>query len=144
MAKKASILLIEDNVDDAILFRRALKKQHSPNSLQVVEQGSKAVSYLSGEGDFSDREKFPLPEFIVLDLTLPDMPGLNFLEWLRSESSEPNLPVFILSGCVSRKDTSEAFRLGCNACFEKPNEPLELENIIRRIHHDWDDKNVHV
>lgn len=144
MAKKSSILLIEDNPDDAMLFQRALKKQHLEYPLQVVQQGAKAVSYVSGEGVYSDREKYPLPKLIVLDLSLPDMHGLNFLEWLRSKSSEPTLPVFILTGHVGPAETAEALRLGCNACATKPNQPFELENIVRTIHNDWMTNAPHV
>jgi CheY-like chemotaxis protein len=137
MQSKASILLVEDNPNDAVLFQRALKKANSSNPLHIVEHGAKAVSYLSGEGHFADREKYPFPKLIVLDLTLPQMPGLEFLQWLRAKSSEPKLPVVVLTGRTGPTEAKKAFQLGCSAYFVKPHEAAELEQIVGTIQDQW-------
>jgi CheY-like chemotaxis protein len=65
------ILVVEDTADDVFFLRRALKKAQIDKPLQVVVHGQEAVDYLSGDGKFCDRAKFPLPAMVLLDLKLP-------------------------------------------------------------------------
>ena len=71
MTTRRAILLVEDNEDDVFLMKRALKSAGITNPLQVVEDGQRAVDYLAGKGQFSDREKYPFPAIMFLDLKLP-------------------------------------------------------------------------
>ena len=86
LSASKTILLVEDNPDDVTLLQWALRKHGLTYPIQVVEHGAQAVQYLSGAGEFGDREKYPLPHLIVLDLNLPEMNGVTFLKWLRNKS----------------------------------------------------------
>jgi CheY-like chemotaxis protein len=88
-----SILLVEDNMDDVLLTRRAVRKAALQASLMEVYDGDEAVAYLEGAGKFSDRRAFPLPSFVLLDLKLPKRSGLEVLQWARARSEFAGIPV---------------------------------------------------
>jgi len=90
------LLLVEDNPDDVLLARRAVKKAALPVSMQVVEDGDEAVAYLEGSGRFGDRVRHPLPALVLLDLKLPKRPGLEVLRWVRSRPELDTTPVVVL------------------------------------------------
>jgi two-component system response regulator len=66
-AAKATILLADDSAHDAELVRHAFRHTGYENRIEWVCRGEDAVSYLKGGGEFADREKFPLPELMLLD-----------------------------------------------------------------------------
>lgn len=72
-----TVLLVEDDSNDVLLLQRAFRRAGLMHSLQVVTDGDQAVAYLSGEGQFADRTKHPLPSLILLDLKLPRRSGLE-------------------------------------------------------------------
>ncbi|HWP73412.1 MAG TPA: response regulator, partial [Methylomirabilota bacterium] len=96
-ASALPILLVEDSPDDALLIQRAFRKANLANPVQHVSDGEEAVAYLSGAPPWSDRAKFPLPVFMLLDLKLPRRSGLEVLEWVRRESAVKRLPVVVLT-----------------------------------------------
>src|ERR1700760_4503469 len=99
-----TILLVEDSSEDASLVMLAFKKWRITNPIQVVTDGEQAVEYLSGKGKYTDREKFPLPCLALLDLNLPQMPGAEVLQWVRSQAELANLPIVVLSGSKDPQD----------------------------------------
>ena len=75
-----TLLLVEDAEDDVLFMKRALKKAGITNPLQVVGDGQQAMDYLAGKGAFADRRQHPLPILMLLDLKLPQVPGLGSAE----------------------------------------------------------------
>jgi len=95
-----------------------MQKEGLTNSLHIAVDGQQAIDYLQGAGKFADREKFPLPCLVLLDLKLPFVMGLDVLKWIRQR---PELsPVVILSSSQQNADISTAYRLGANAYLVKP------------------------
>src|SRR5829696_974803 len=92
-----TILLVEDNEEDAFLLRRALRIQKIECALQAAEDGQQAIEYLDGTGKYSDRSAFPLPSLVLLDLKLPYVHGFEVLEWLASQPALKELPIIILT-----------------------------------------------
>ena len=80
-----TILLIEDEATDSLLIRRAFDKAGVENPMHTLENGDTALAYLEGIGEYQDRMKYPLPIFILLDLKLPGMMGLQLLKWIRTK-----------------------------------------------------------
>ena len=92
-----AVLLAEDNPDDADFFRRAFRAAGFEHPLHTVNNGETALSYLRGEGQYSDRARYPVPSLLVLDPTLPGKSGWEVLAWVRQSPELSTLPVVIFS-----------------------------------------------
>jgi CheY-like chemotaxis protein len=114
------ILLVEDNPDDVLLARRALKKAALAVSMSVVADGDEAVAYLDGSGPFGERACHPLPALVLLDLKLPKRPGLEVLRWIRSRPELATTPVVVLTSSSEDEDIQKAYALGANSYLQKP------------------------
>lgn len=126
-----TILLVEDNEDDVFIMRRAFKKADVRNPLQVLEDGEAAISYLNGTGAYADREKFPLPVVIFLDVNMPKKSGLEVLRHIRQDERLKDLTVHILTASTRTDDIERAFHLGVNAYFIKPTQIEQLLDFIK-------------
>ena len=125
MAKhKYSVLLVDDSEDDRLFVRRALGKNPAFVVKAELCDGEAAIAYLAGEAEFADREKYPYPDVVLLDLKLPKKTGLEVLAWLQTQRSE-NLRVVVLSGSFLPEDITRSQQLGADAYFKK--EALEEE-----------------
>ncbi|MEO6034452.1 MAG: response regulator [Verrucomicrobiota bacterium] len=133
MSASKTILLVEDNPDDVFLLQRAFRKHGLSCPMQVVEHGAKAVRYLSGEGEYSNRDKYPLPRLIVLDLNLPVMNGIEFLKWRHADAQAQKLRTVVLTGSRSAEDARAAFDSGCDAFFTKSADTDRLREIVQDI-----------
>jgi CheY-like chemotaxis protein len=120
------ILLVEDNLDDVFLLRRAFNQLPRPQALQVVHDADQALCYLAGEAEFADRAKYPLPQTIVLDLSLPGMDALDFVRWVRNCYNDPDVCIIILSGYFGEERINQARQLGCVKFLVKPSGESKL------------------
>jgi CheY-like chemotaxis protein len=124
------ILIVEDNSDDVILLKRAFAKAGVSNPLHTVSSGRQAIQYLSGEGPFADRERFPIPSVILLDLQMPDGDGFDVLQWIRNKFPQGGLLVVVLTRVEEIKKINRAYALGANSFLTKPSNPEELQELI--------------
>jgi CheY-like chemotaxis protein len=127
------ILLVEDDINDVFFFQRAMQKAAIPLEVQVARDGQEAITYLSGEGEFADREKYPLPCLIVLDLNMPRKNGFEVLEWLRQTPPLDTVPAVILTSSQAERDRQQACDLGALAYFVKPGDPSQLVELLKLI-----------
>ena len=134
---KRAILLVEDNEDDVFLMRRALKGAHVVNPLHVVEDGQEAVDYLAGTGRFADRERYPLPAVVFLDLKLPYLSGHDVLAWIRRQKEFESLVVIVLTSSNEASDLSRCYALGANSYLVKPPTPDQLEDLAKAFKWYW-------
>lgn len=133
----ATILLAEDNPDDALLIRRAFRKANVLNPVQVVADGDEAVAYLAGEGAYADRERHPLPTLLLLDLKMPRRSGLEVLAWLRGQPHLRPLPVVVLTSSRETADINQSHELGANSYLIKPVSFEALLGMVTAIHLYW-------
>ena len=130
-------LLVEDNSTDALMVRRAFTKASLQGTLEVVDDGDKAVAYLSGQGAFADRARHPLPVLLLLDLKLPRRSGLEVLEWLRQQPGLKRLPVVVLTSSEENADINRAYDLGANSYLVKPVDFDGLLEIVKGLGLYW-------
>jgi CheY-like chemotaxis protein len=132
-----ALLLVEDNEDDVFLMKRALKGAHVVNPLYVVEDGQEAVDYLGGAGKFADRDQYPLPAVVFLDLKLPFISGHDVLAWIRRQKDLDGLVVIVLTSSNEASDLSRCYALGANSYVVKPPSPEQLEELAKAFKWYW-------
>jgi DNA-binding response OmpR family regulator len=119
-AVAATILHVEDDPNDTLLFQHACRKAGVAFDLQAVHDGDQAMAYLRGTNDFSDRQKHPMPKLILLDLKMPRVSGFDVLTWLRSETFLNQVPVVVLTSSNHDADVKRAYDLGAKSYLVKP------------------------
>lgn len=132
-----TVLLVEDDLNDIFLVKRAFKRANLTNPLQVVTDGVEAVQYLIGEGRYVDRQAHPLPHLIIMDLKMPRKTGLEVLEWLKKDGELRRIPVVIVSSSYLPADINRAYELGANAYMVKPVNFQSVEHLFQSIIHYW-------
>ena len=123
--------IAEDEDDEAFLLERALKKAAFTNPVRRVKNGDEVIEYLSGNGCYGDRSKYPLPVILLLDLNMPKKSGFEVLEWIRKHSSLKALAVDVFSGSSRDEDIEKALKLGANLYLKKPITVNELDDLLR-------------
>jgi CheY-like chemotaxis protein len=126
-------LVAEDDENDVFFLQRAFQQAKIENPLYVVRDGQEAIDYLSGAGNFSDRNLHPLPYLFLLDLKMPRKTGLDVLVWLQEHPELRCLPVVVLSSSAQVRDIEKAYDLGANAFIVKPaslKKRVELAKLI--------------
>jgi len=113
-----SVLLADDSEDDRILFELALRKVPEMRLVDIAHDGDQAIAYLAGRDQFADRQKFPYPHLLFLDLKMPRMSGFDVLQWLKTHEPKPFVTVF--SGSELETDVSRALSLGADMYQVKP------------------------
>jgi DNA-binding response OmpR family regulator len=113
------LLHVEDDDNDAFFVERAFANAKIDLTIQRVSDGQAAIDYLSGVGKYQNREKYPLPQIMLLDLKLPLRDGFEVLEWAREQHAFRSLPIIVLSSSAEPKDTLKASRLGATAYVVK-------------------------
>jgi CheY-like chemotaxis protein len=117
---KPTILLVEDNEEDAFLLRRALQRENVECSLQLAEDGQEAIEYLGGTGKYADRIAFPWPALVLLDLKLPYVHGFEVLAWIGTQPACKDLRIIILTSSDEERDRERAEPFGVCGYFIKP------------------------
>jgi CheY-like chemotaxis protein len=131
------ILLVEDDEDDVFFAEMTLKQAGCTNPLHVVRDGQEAVDYLSGTGQFADRDKFPFPSLILLDLKLPYRSGLEILDWMRQEGLLTRTTIAVLTGSNEPNDLKRAYDFGANTYLVKPPTPQMIYDIVKQFKLEW-------
>lgn len=137
MSDQAVILIAEDLEDDILLIQRALRKAQVLNPIQVVRNGDAVVAYLKGEGKFANREEYPLPGLLLLDLKMPRTDGFEVLTWIRQEPNLRALRVVVLTSSADMRDVTRAYELGANSFLVKPMDFEDYAGIGRFLNDYW-------
>jgi two-component system response regulator len=137
MTNRRIILLVEDNPDDAELFRLAFVRAGISSELRAVGDGEEAMGYLRGSGIYSDRTQFPQPHLLLLDLRMPNATGFEILQRLRTKQEFKTLPIIAFSGSEYAPDVRQAYELGANCFLKKPNSFDELTHVVKELGNFW-------
>ena len=130
------ILLVDDDENDTFLLKKAFERAGLNHPVQVLSDGMACIRYLAGEGPYTDRETFPMPAVLLLDLKLPLRNGLDVLRWIGGQPQLRKMCVVILTGSVHEAEESLALQLGANSVLTKPlgfRNAVELCGSIERL-----------
>jgi len=131
------ILLAEDNENHVLLIRRAFEQAGLVNPLYVVSDGEEVIAYLKGEGKYANREEYPLPCLLLLDLKMPRKDGFEVLEWLQSQPKLSLLRTVVLTTSEELRDVNRAYKLGANSFLTKPIDFRDFVQLTAAVKGYW-------
>lgn len=130
MNTEVEILLVEDNISDAELTIRALKKQNIANRLVHLKDGEEAIDYLFGQGIYEGRDTQIKPKVILLDLKMPKVNGIEVLERIKADDRTKKIPVVVLTSSKEDPDIKRCYDLGANSYVVKP---VDFESFAKAV-----------
>ncbi|PBQ32785.1 two-component system response regulator [Sphingobacteriaceae bacterium] len=130
MSYSVEILLVEDNLSDAELTIRALKKNNLANQLVHLEDGQEALDYIFAEGNYLTRSIDDIPKIILLDLKMPKINGIQVLQRIKSDERTKKIPVIILTSSKEDPDIQICYDLGANSYVVKP---VQFEKFLAAV-----------
>ncbi|MGD0612284.1 MAG: response regulator [Anaerolineales bacterium] len=142
MEKPAHILLVEDKRMDIELTLDAFKEARLKNTIQVAKNGQEALDYVFGRAQYADRETYPFPNLVLLDLKLPGVDGFEVLRQIKSTPLLKRLPVVILTSSKEEGDRALSYDIGANSYLVKPVSFDGFLGVIRQINGYWLTLNV--
>ena len=131
------ILQVEDDENDVFLLQVVFRKTGIECPLHVVRDGEALIQYLTGVGNYADRQKFPLPCLVLLDLNLPLKSGLEVLQWIRKHPDFKKMVVVVFSSSALPIDVERAYGLGANSYITKPMEIQKTMEIAQLLKGWW-------
>jgi CheY-like chemotaxis protein len=131
------VLVAEDEDNDFYLLQRALQLADTKVRVERATDGLEALRYLRGEAEFADRDKYPAPKIVLLDLKMPRMTGMEVLHWIKDNPMHKVTPTVVLSSSMQPHDVQSAYELGANTYFLKPTKFDDLIDLCRTILRYW-------
>ena len=137
ITKCLEIILIEDDMNDAELTIRALKKNKMINNIIHLKDGEEAVDYIFLQGQYVHRQVTNHPTLILLDLKLPGLSGMDVLRKIKKDESTKYIPIVALTSSKEHPDVAECYRLGINSYIVKPVEFDNFSTVVTEIGFYW-------
>jgi CheY-like chemotaxis protein len=131
------ILVAEDDENHVFFIQRAFERASLLNPVHFVPDGEQAIAYLAGEGKYANRDEFPLPSLLLLDLKMPNKDGFDVLEWVRQHPTLSALRIIVLTTSGATKDINRAYKLGANSFLTKPMNFTDLVQLTRWVKGYW-------
>ena len=137
MRKTAEILIVEDNRHDVAMIREAFSEQNIKERICVLSNGAEALDYFFGPEGCLQKADFSCPKFILLDLKLPKVSGLEVLKRLKSDERTRDIPIVVFTSSNEAKDRSECYLSGVNSYIVKPLDADCFSRFITDIKTYW-------
>jgi CheY-like chemotaxis protein len=131
------ILLVEDNDAHAELVIRGMRDQQVANRIHHVSDGEQALDYLFQRGSFADPVKNPRPNFVLLDLRLPRIDGLEVLKTIKTTPSLLRIPVVILTSSDAESDIAKSYDYHANSYVVKPLDFKVFTRLMKDLGFYW-------
>lgn len=134
MGERKHRVLIADDYEADRFFLKETIRRHAP-LLEVVgevEDGEEVIAYLWGYGRYADRELYPLPELLIMDVRMPRMTGVQVLEWMKTQTLPP-MKVAVLADTSSELFRDRVRDLGLKHFYSKLMSPAEMADLIKRL-----------
>ncbi|MBN3039123.1 MAG: response regulator [Candidatus Omnitrophica bacterium] len=136
-SKPLDILLVEDNETDIKITLRAFSKVKIKNNIYVVNDGEEALDFIRHEGKYQDKEKFPRPDLILLDINLPKMDGFQVLEALKKDIRYNYIPIVMLTSSRDQEDIARSYRDGAASFIPKPLNYDDFVKVVEGFNFYW-------
>ncbi|MDB6112557.1 MAG: putative response regulator, CheY [Pedosphaera sp.] len=130
--QKCTVLIADDSEEDSFFIEKALRQSVIFEVVGSVRDGEEAIAYLSGQEQYADRQLWPFPELLLMDLKMPRLNGFEVLEWLRKQSFS-GLKVVVLSGSSMAEDIQKVQSLGAVAFYTKSAQHAKLVELVRSL-----------
>lgn len=132
------VLLVEDNINDAELAIRELKKHHMANNLFHVQDGEEAIDFIFATGKYKGvRDVHHPPKLVLLDIQMPKITGIEVLQKIKSDEKLRSIPVVILTSSKEDPDIKKCYELGVNSYIVKPVNFEGFAEAIRNLGFYW-------
>jgi CheY-like chemotaxis protein len=130
MRDNRPVLLVEDDVVDRLVVKRAFKDLNLGNPLEVAVNGEAALAHLRNPEN-------PRPSIILLDLNMPRLGGLDFLKVIKADEELKAIPVVVLTTSRDELDRQDSFKLGVAGYLVKPVEYERFVDMVRTLTNYW-------
>src|SRR5690606_17224381 len=131
------ILVADDDAEDRMLVNDALEESRLKNNIQFVENGEELVDYLHNRGRFTDKDKYPTPGLILLDLNMPKKDGREALKEIKSDDHLKLIPIVVLTTSKAEEDILRTYDLGVSSFITKPVTFTALVDVMRTLSKYW-------
>lgn len=128
---------MDDSESDIFFLLRAFAASRVQNPVDVVRSGAEAIDFLSGAGKYGNRQMYPLPKIVFLDLKMPSPNGLDVLHWKQKQTDLPRMLWVAMSNFDSPRTINEAYAAGASTFLIKPLEGLDIKNLIDAFNEFW-------
>jgi CheY-like chemotaxis protein len=132
-----AILLVEDMENDAQILTAEFQRAGLANRIVWLSSAREALAYLSGEERYADRERFPFPTVLILDLKMPEADGFTVLQWIAARPQLRRLFTIVLSALEDTKSVQKAYSLGANSYLSKPINSFDIANLVQFFKGYW-------
>jgi two-component system response regulator len=130
MISQVEVLLVEDNIHDAEMTIRSLKKVNLANNLVHVRDGEEALEFIFGQGKFAGRDLVNAPKVILLDIKMPKVDGIEVLRRIKTNEATRCIPVVIMTSSQEELDIVNSYELGVNSYVVKP---VDFEGFAKAV-----------
>ena len=134
---RVTILVAEDDPDDRLLLEQAFEGRPGAGDLEFARDGEELMDRLHRRGRFADRERYPEPGLLLLDLNLPRKDGREVLAEIKRDPALRALPVVVLTTSNAEEDVHRCYRLGANSYIRKPTSFTVLVSAIDSFSTYW-------
>jgi CheY-like chemotaxis protein len=130
---RRTVLIVDDDSDDIKLTQRTIASVCPQLNTIGLNSADALIAYLQGEKDYADRDRFPCPFLLLLDLRMPGKNGFDVLAWLRSHPPHDRLPAVVLTATGAVMVARQAYALGARSFLNKPISGAEFLEMMRSL-----------
>ncbi len=132
-----TILMVDDDPDDRLLFKEACEEVRLRNPLQFLENGEQLVDFLKRQGNYASHADEPYPGIILLDLNMPLKDGREALEEIKADKDLRHIPIIVLTTSKDEDDILSSYGLGASSYIVKPISLDRLMRVVNSIGEYW-------
>ena len=131
------ILIADDDAEDRMLIQEALEESRLKNNIHFVENGEELMDYLFNRNSYIDKEKYPTPGLILLDLNMPKKDGREALKEIKADDTLRLIPVVVLTTSKAEEDVLKTYDLGVSSFITKPVTFSSLVDVMKTLSKYW-------